>query len=46
MYDWTVDVAAREYEIERWIDVTESWSISLKVIERDIARRDYAVKKA
>lgn len=46
MYDWTVDVIAREYEIERWSDVTESWSISFKVIERDIARRDYAVKKA
>ena len=46
MYDWTVDVIAREYEIERWSDVTESWSISFKVIERDIAIRDYAVKKA
>ena len=46
MYDWTVDVTAREYEIERWSDVTESWSISFKVIERDIAIRDNVVKKA
>ena len=46
MYEWTVDVTSREYEIERWSDVFESWSINFKVIERDIARGDNAVKKA